>query len=111
MADGTWMMADGEPTFHPPYAISPQPSAMTRRPVRRGVHFGASYDPTSSSSCAVPAVRRQRLRRADLRNRLVPAPAARHRLVVDLAGHPARDLHGRPVPGQPASAAASLGPA
>ena len=58
---------------------------------------------------AAAALRRQRLRRADLRNRLVPAAAAGHRLVGRLARRAARHVHGRHVPRQPAAAALHLG--
>ena len=54
------------------------------------------------------AVRRQRLRRADLRNRLVPAAAARHRIVGRVARRAARHVHGRHVPRQPVAAARDL---
>src|SRR5881396_4267885 len=60
------------------------------------------HDFTSLSSGAVPAVCRQRLRRADLRDRLVPTAPAGDRIIGHLARHPARHVHGRNVSGQPA---------
>ena len=57
---------------------------------------------------AAAALRRQRLRRAHLRNRLVSAAPARDRLVGGVAGRAARHVHGRHVPGQPAAAALRL---
>ena len=68
----------------------------------------SSYEPTPFSSCAVPVVHRQRLCRADLRDRLVSAPPADHRLFVGLARHSARHVHGRHVPGEPAAVAHDL---
>ena len=62
-------------------------------------------DPPPLSAAPPAAVRRQRLRGADLRNRLVPAAAARHRIVGGLARRAARHVHGRHVPRQPAAAA------
>ena len=51
-------------------------------------------------------VHRERLCRADLRNRLVPAPPARHRVLGHLAWYSSRHVHGRHVSRQPAAAAA-----
>ena len=69
-------------------------------------------DPAEVPARAAAAVRRQRLRGADLRSRLVPAPAARHRIVGGVDGRAARHVHGRHVPGQPpAAAVASAAPA
>ena len=87
--------------------ISHAPRPRPRTP-HRDVNSSPSYEPTPLSSRALPAVHRQRLRRADLRDRLVPAAAAGHRLVGDLARHPARHVHGRHVPRQPAAAADDL---
>ena len=49
------------------------------------------------SSGAASAVRRQRMFRADLRDRLVPVAAIGHRFHRCLAGRTAGDLYGRPV--------------
>ena len=57
------------------------------------------------SAGAAAALRRQRLRGADLRDRLVSAAPAGHRLVGGLAGRAARHVHGRHVPRQPLPAA------
>ena len=46
--------------------------------------------------------------RADLRDRLVPAAAAGHRVVVGVDRRAAGHVHGRHVPGQPAAAARRL---
>src|ERR1700730_3685788 len=46
------------------------------------------------------SVRRKRLCGADLRDRLVSAPATGHRFLGGLARRFAGDLHGRDVPGQ-----------
>ncbi len=52
-------------------------------------------------SFAAAAVRGQRLLRPDLRNRLVSAAAAGHRLDRRFAGLAAGHFHGRALPGQP----------
>ena len=98
MAHGPWLMVDA--------TISRMPSALSHDvPCPRPVYSRHSHELTPLSSCAVPAIHRQRLRRADLRDRLVSAPAAGHRIVVDLARHPARHVHGRHVSRQPAALA------
>src|SRR6266705_2020640 len=73
-------------------------SVLDRAILRTNPH----HEFTSLSSGAVPAFCRQRLRRADLRDRLVPTAPAGDRIVLHLARHPARHVHGRDVPGQPA---------
>ena len=55
-----------------------------------------------------PALRRERMRGAHLRSRLVPAAAARDRLVGRLSGRAAGHVHGRHVPRQLPAAARSV---
>ena len=108
------------------------PKTVDRRPVPccpspRGVVFCPVGDPlngrektgasgtgvpsfvASLPAGAVPAVRWQRLCRAHLRDRVVPAPAAGRRRHGDLARHPAGHLHGRHVRGEPAAAPPGAG--
>ena len=98
-----------------PRLASPSRPPRTPHPAPRTPHLLRSkllssiYEPTPLSSCALLVVRRQRLRRPDLRDRLVSAPPADHRIVVHLARHPARHLHGRHVSGQPDAVADDLG--
>ena len=70
----------------------------------------ASHEIAASAPGAAAALRRQRLRRAHLRSGLVPAARARDRLVGGVDRRPARHVHGRHVPRQPAPAAAHCGP-
>src|SRR4051794_33843461 len=60
---------------------------------------------TSELARAAPVVRRQRLRGADLRDRLAPTLAACHRLDRCFPRRIAGDLHGRYVCGKLASSA------
>ena len=65
---------------------------------------------TALSLCPA-AVRGQRMRGADLRDRLVPDVAARARVVGGLHRGAAGNLHGRDVPGQPGACALRFAPA
>ena len=82
--------------------IHPRP-----KPVQAGNQSGCERESSLSGSVA-PAVCRQRLRGADLRDRLVPVAATGDRLLGRVAGIAARGLHGRPVSGQRRFAAAGL---
>ena len=57
------------------------------------------YRPQSLSAADAPAVRRLRLRRADLRDRLVSGAVPHRRLQRHFHGRRARHLHGRDVRG------------
>ena len=69
---------------------------------RRPAHLAAL------PSCAAAVVRGQRVRRLDLRNRLVPVAATGDRFVGGFAGRVAGNLHGRDVSGQSGLAAHHL---
>ena len=77
---------------------------MTNLEETSGPAAGPEVGPALASRAAA-AVRRQRLRRPDLRGRLVSAPPARHRVVGGVARRAARHVHGRHVSRQPAAAA------
>ena len=76
---------------HPPHAGLHPTEAGGRRVASR----------ESVSSAARAAVHRQRLRRADLRDRLVPAAQPDRRIVRRVDGRAARHVHGRHVHRQP----------
>src|ERR1700722_8788550 len=65
---------------------------------------------TPDIAVAPAAVHRQRLRSADLRNRLVPTSPIAHRLLGDFPRRAPRRLHGRNVRGKPGPPATHLPP-
>ena len=81
--------------------------SMAKRiaPQRITRHSAPPPADTAISAAAPAAVRRQRMRGADLRDRLVPADRAGDRFVGRVARRAARHVHGRHVPRQPAAAA------
>ena len=80
----------------------PRPAAGARAGRRhRGGRAGARHDHRALLPDRPAAVPRQRLRRADVRDHLVPGAAAGARIVGGVDRGAAGNVHGRDVPGQP----------
>src|SRR5579863_1902939 len=87
-------------------------SSPEDRPARSGLYRipGARFQALSPP--LTDSFYRQRMRRADLRNRLVSVIATGHRILRGISRRPARHLHGWYVPREPpASALRQLPPA